>query len=60
MARFDVTAVLNKDLSLNVEAWDKAAPLLLTPFLSVSLFRTSPSGVAMRIATDSPAQYRTV
>jgi hypothetical protein len=34
--KFDVTSVLNKDLSLNEEAWDAAKPLLLTPYLSVS------------------------
>jgi hypothetical protein len=33
--RFDVTSVLNPDLSLNDEAWQEARPLLLTPFLYV-------------------------
>jgi hypothetical protein len=35
-ARFDVTSVLNPDLSLNETAWEQNRPLLLTPYLSVS------------------------
>ncbi len=31
--KFDVTSVLNKDLSLNEDAWQAARPLLLTPYL---------------------------
>lgn len=31
--RFDVTSILNADLSLNNEAWDATRPLLLTPYL---------------------------
>ncbi|GFZ47101.1 hypothetical protein JCM24511_04843 [Saitozyma sp. JCM 24511] len=34
--RFDVTSVLDADLSLNDAAWEKARPLLLTPYFAVS------------------------
>ncbi|KAL7420969.1 hypothetical protein Q5752_003853 [Cryptotrichosporon argae] len=34
--KFDVTSVLNADLSLNVEAYDAAKPLLLTPYFAIS------------------------
>jgi hypothetical protein len=34
--RFDVTSILNPDLSLNEEAWEQAAPMLLTPFFALS------------------------
>jgi hypothetical protein len=30
---FDVMGVLNADLSLNEDSWEKAKPLLLTPYL---------------------------
>lgn len=34
--RFDVTSILNPDLSLNDTAWEQARPLLLTPFFALS------------------------
>jgi len=34
--RFDVTSVLNADLSLNEEAWETAGPMLLTPYFAIS------------------------
>ncbi|BEJ15101.1 hypothetical protein CspHIS471_0408680 [Cutaneotrichosporon sp. HIS471] len=34
--RFDVPSVLNPDLSFNDEAWETAAPLLLTPYFAVT------------------------
>jgi hypothetical protein len=34
--RFDVTSILNADLSLNDTAWEQARPLLLTPFFALS------------------------
>ncbi|KAI5450685.1 hypothetical protein NCC49_002941 [Naganishia albida] len=33
---FDVMGVLNADLSLNDDAWEKAKPLLLTPYFAIS------------------------
>jgi hypothetical protein len=36
--KFDVTAVLNDDLSLNEQAWEASRPLLLTPYLCVRSF----------------------
>nr|WVH01953.1 OPT family small oligopeptide transporter [Naematelia aurantialba] len=36
LQKFDVTSVLNPDLSLNDEAWEQNGPLLLTPFFAVS------------------------
>jgi hypothetical protein len=35
-ARFDVTSILNADLSLNEEAWEQARPMLLTPYFALS------------------------
>ncbi|WVF65518.1 OPT family small oligopeptide transporter [Kwoniella sp. CBS 6097] len=35
-AKFDVTSILNPDLSLNDEAWGSAKPLLLTPYFALS------------------------
>ena len=34
--RFDVTTILNADLSLNEEAWQQARPMLLTPYFALS------------------------
>ncbi|ORY28793.1 OPT oligopeptide transporter protein-domain-containing protein [Naematelia encephala] len=34
--KFDVTAILNPDLSLNDEAWEQIGPLLLTPYFAIS------------------------
>lgn len=36
ISRFDVTSVLNADLSLNEEAWETAGPMLLTPYFGIS------------------------
>lgn len=33
---FDVASVLKADLTLDEEAWDKAAPLLLTPYFAIT------------------------
>ncbi|KAJ9103316.1 hypothetical protein QFC20_004793 [Naganishia adeliensis] len=33
---FDVMGVLNADLSLNEDSWEKAKPLLLTPYFAIS------------------------
>ncbi|OCF35596.1 OPT family small oligopeptide transporter [Kwoniella heveanensis BCC8398] len=35
-AKFDVTSILNPDLSLNDEAWEREKPLLLTPYFALS------------------------
>lgn len=34
--RFDVTSILNADLSLNEEAWEQSRPMLLTPYFALS------------------------
>ncbi|WWD21237.1 OPT family small oligopeptide transporter [Kwoniella shandongensis] len=34
--KFDVTSILKPDLSLDDEAWEKARPLLLTPYFALS------------------------
>lgn len=34
--RFDVTSILNPDLSLNETAWEQARPMLLTPYFALS------------------------
>ena len=42
--RFDVTSVLNSDLTLNLDEWEKARPLLLGPLLyAVSQPATEPA-----------------
>ncbi|KAK8844104.1 OPT family small oligopeptide transporter [Kwoniella newhampshirensis] len=49
--KFEVTSILKPDLSLDEEAWDRAKPLLLTPYfaLSYALSFAALSGVLVHV-----------